>query len=40
MRGLVRYVVFFVMTLKSRNVAIAGITRQPDETWLTQVARN
>ena len=40
MRGLVRYVVFFVMTLKTRSVAIAGITRQPDQTWMTQVARN
>jgi hypothetical protein len=39
-RGVVRYVVFFVMTLKTRSVAIAGITRQPDETWMTQVARN
>jgi putative transposase len=40
LRGLVRYVVFFVMKLKTRRVAIAGITRQPDETWMTQVARN
>jgi hypothetical protein len=40
MRGLVRYVVFFVMKLKTRRVAIAGITRQPDEAWMTQVARN
>jgi len=40
MRGLVRYVVFFVMKLKTRHVAIAGITHQPDETWMTQVARN
>jgi putative transposase len=39
-RGLVRYVVFFVMKLKTRSVAIAGITRQPDETWMMQVARN
>ena len=40
MRGLVRYVVFFVMKLKTRSVAIGGITRQPDEAWMTQVARN
>jgi transposase InsO family protein len=40
LRGLVRYVVFFVMKLKTRRVAIAGITRQPDETWVLQVARN
>ena len=40
MRGLVRYVVFFVMKLKTRTVAIAGITRQPDEIWMMQVGRN
>jgi putative transposase len=38
--GLVRYVVFFVMKLKTRSVEIAGITCQPDETRMTQVARN
>ena len=40
MGGLVRYVVFFVMKLKSRTVEIAGITCQPDEAWMTQLARN
>ena len=40
MSGLVRYVVFFVMKLKTRAVEIAGITSQPDEAWMTQVARN
>jgi transposase InsO family protein len=40
MGGLVRYVVFFVIKLKSRAVEIAGITRQPHEAWMTQVARN
>ena len=40
MRGLVRYFVFFVMKLKTRTVEIAGITCQPDEAWMTQVARN
>jgi transposase InsO family protein len=40
MRGLVRYVVFFVMKLKTRRVAVAGITDQPDETWMIQIARN
>ena len=40
MRGLVRYVVFFVMKLKSRTVEIAGITCQPHEAWMTQLARN
>jgi putative transposase len=38
--GLVRYVVFFVMRLKTRAVEIAGITRQPHEAWMTQIARN
>jgi hypothetical protein len=38
--GLIRYVVLFVMKLKTRTVAIAGITNQPDEHWMTQVARN
>src|SRR3954464_15233428 len=40
MTGLVRYVVLFVMKLKTRTVEIAGITRQPDADWMTQVARN
>src|SRR5262245_21595419 len=40
MRGLVRYVVFFVMKLKTRRVAIAGIAHRPDEIWMTQIARN
>ncbi|MEP7305239.1 MAG: integrase core domain-containing protein [Acidobacteriota bacterium] len=38
--GLVRYVVFFVMNLKTRAVEIAGITHQPHEAWMTQLARN
>jgi putative transposase len=38
--GLVRYVVFFVMKLKTRTVEVAGITRQPDASWMMQVARN
>lgn len=36
----VRYVVLFVLKLKTRTVEIAGITRQPDANWMTQVARN
>jgi transposase InsO family protein len=40
LRGLVRYVVFFVMKPKTRTVEIAGITRQPHESWMTQIARN
>ncbi len=38
--GLVRYVVFFVMKLKTRTVEIAGITSEPDGEWMTQPARN
>ncbi|MGH9370289.1 MAG: integrase core domain-containing protein, partial [Vicinamibacterales bacterium] len=38
--GLVRYVVFFVMKLKTRTVEIAGITCEPHEEWMTRVARN
>jgi transposase InsO family protein len=40
LHGLVRYVVFFVMTLKTRTVEIAGITAEPDGAWMTQLARN
>src|SRR5262245_56135937 len=40
MRGLVRYVVVFVMKLKTRAVEIGGITNQPEGRWMTQVARN
>jgi transposase InsO family protein len=40
LRGFVRYVVFFVMMLKTRTVEIAGITSEPDGAWMTQLARN
>ncbi|HUC73711.1 MAG TPA: integrase core domain-containing protein, partial [Vicinamibacterales bacterium] len=40
LRGLVRYVVFFVMKLKTRTVEIAGITSEPDGAWMAQLARN
>ena len=40
MAGLVRYVVLFVMRLKTRTVEIVGITKHPDEAWMMQVARN
>ena len=36
----VRYVVFFVMKLKTRTVKIAGITSQANELWMNQMARN
>ena len=38
--GLVRYFVLFVMRVNTRTVEIAGITSQPTEAWMTQVARN
>jgi hypothetical protein len=38
--GLVRYVVLFVMKRKTRTVEIAGISSQPDGSWMTQLARN
>jgi transposase len=36
----VRYMVFFVMELKSRAVHVAGIRIDPDGAWMMQVARN
>jgi len=38
--GTVRYMVFFVIELKSRAVEIAGIAVDPGEDWMKQVARN
>ncbi|MFC1707114.1 integrase core domain-containing protein [Planctomycetota bacterium] len=38
--GLVRYSVFFVMELSTRRVEIAGITSDPCEAWMKQIARN
>ena len=38
--GLVRYSVFFVIELRTRRVEIAGITPQPCEAWMKQIARN
>jgi putative transposase len=38
--GTVRYLVFFVIELKSRAVHIAGIRINPGEAWVLQVARN
>src|SRR5215471_13948937 len=40
LRGLVTYYVLFFMHLESRRVDIAGITVQPDEPWMKQIARN
>jgi putative transposase len=38
--GMVRYMVFFVIEVKSRAVQIAGIAVDPGEEWMKQVARN
>jgi hypothetical protein len=40
LRGLVTYYVLFFIHLASRRVDIAGITTQPDELWMKQIARN
>ncbi len=39
-RGLVRYLVLFVIDLETRRVEIAGISRSPDRQWMNQMARN
>ena len=40
LRGLVRYFVVFVIDIETRRVEIAGITSQPCEAWMKQIARN
>lgn len=40
LRGLVTYYVLFFIEVGSRRVHLAGITPQPDEGWMMQVARN
>ena len=39
-RGLVRYGIFFVIKLKTREVHIAGISPNPTGEWMKQLARN
>src|SRR3954469_18683025 len=39
-RGLVTYYVLFFLHLETRRVTLAGITRHPTESWITQMARN
>ena len=39
-RGLVTHYVLFVISLADRVVRIAGITTQPNESWMLQIARN
>jgi hypothetical protein len=38
--GIVRYVVWFVIDLESRRVHIAGVSSDPHDAWIQQVARN
>ncbi|MDP9034484.1 MAG: integrase core domain-containing protein [Myxococcota bacterium] len=38
--GLVRYLVLFVIELKTRRIHIAGITSRADGEWMAQIARN
>ncbi len=40
LRGLVTYYVLFFIHLESRRVEIAGITPNPHEAWVKQIARN
>jgi putative transposase len=39
-RGLVTFYLLFVIELKTRRVEFAGCTTNPDERWMTQIARN
>ena len=40
LEGLKRYLVLFVIELRTRHVSIAGIHSQPDGAWMEQMARN
>ena len=39
-RGLIRYLVLFVIDLKTRRIDITGIVRDPSGEWMKQAARN
>ena len=39
-RGLTRFVVLFLIDLSSRRVEIAGLARQANGLWMSQIARN
>ena len=38
--GIIRYYVLFAIRLETREVHIVGITGQPNEKWMKQMARN
>ena len=38
--GLIRYLILFIIDLRTRRVEVAGIVRQPDGRWMQQIARN
>jgi hypothetical protein len=38
-RGLATYYALFFLHLETRRVTIAGITDQPEESWMQQMAR-
>ena len=40
LKGLVRYYLLFTMDLSTRRVHLAGITTNPNEAWMKQIARN
>jgi putative transposase len=40
LKGLITYYLLFFIDIASRKVHVAGITPHPDNTWMTQIARN
>jgi putative transposase len=39
-QGLTRFLVLFLIDLSSRKVQVAGVTREANGVWMSQVARN
>ena len=39
-KGLVTYYVLFFIQLETRRICLAGLTRDPDQEWMEQQARN
>ena len=38
--GLTTYYVLFIIRLSTREIHVAGITPNPNQRWMTQIARN